>query len=69
MARPRGYREVDLCCGSIADKSKLIIEFERMEIENEKLIAEVARLEAHNKVLCNRATPQPCMAKGDNGGT
>lgn len=43
-----GYREVDMCCGSIADKAKLLEEFQEMEAQVRGLVNKVKTLTRRN---------------------
>jgi|TARA_R110000765_G_scaffold69925_5_gene135667 hypothetical protein len=56
-----GYREVDMCCGSIADKAKLLEEFQEMEATVRGLVGKVKTLTRRNIELT-----QQLNEKGDD---
>tara|TARA_R110002167_G_scaffold129963_3_gene313246 strand:- start:2985 stop:3161 length:177 start_codon:yes stop_codon:yes gene_type:complete len=56
-----GYREVDMCCGSIADKAKLLEEFQEMEATVRGLLGKVKTLTRRNIELT-----QQLNEKGDD---
>lgn len=50
----KSYREVDMCCGSVADKGKLLREFESMQEIIEQQREQIEKLHKENVLLRRR---------------